>query len=176
MLQSPTEVGPRAALLQHYNVVTRHTEQSKSRVCCKGCNHTFAGITGRMAAHYIRAASECVSVCPSPPEGATDAAKAHFSASAKKRVITNKRKADEGAVNSKQLSIWKMLDGKGHESANGAFVRMVFAHGLSFNIDTSKYFLDVMEEARQNPGWKPQRRITNTSASVHPHSQDSDFE
>ena len=44
MLQSPTEVGPRPALLQHYNVVTRHTEQSKSRVCCKGCNHTFAGI------------------------------------------------------------------------------------------------------------------------------------
>ena len=118
-----------------------------------------------MAVHYIRTANECVSMCPSPPEGATDAAKAQFSASAKKRVITNKRKADEGAVSSKQLSIWKILDGKGHESANAAFARLVFAHGLSFNIGTSKYFVDVMEEARQNPGWKPQGRIAvNTTA------------
>ena len=81
-------------------------------------------------------------------------------------MIINKRKADEGAVNSKQLSIWKMLDGKGHESANAAFARMVFAHGLSFNIGTSKCFLDVMEEARQNLGWKPQGRIAVSTTAL----------
>ena len=146
MLQSPNELGPRAALLQHYNVVKQHTEQSKSRVSCKGCSHTFAGKTTRMAA--LQTAGESVSLCKSPPEGATDAATAHFSAREKKRVTTKKRKVDNDAIDSKQLSIWKMLDGKGHDSANAAFARMVFAHGLSFNIGTSKYLLDVMEEAR----------------------------
>ena len=58
MLQSPNELGPRAALLQHYNVVKQHTEQSKSRVSCKGCSHTFAGKTTRMAAHYMQTAGE----------------------------------------------------------------------------------------------------------------------
>ena len=131
MLQSPNELGPRAALLQHYNVVKQHTEQSKSRVSCKGCSHTFAGKTTRMAAHYMQTAGESVSLCKSPPEGATDAATAHFSALEKKRVTTKKRKVDNDAIDSKQLSIWKMLDGKGHDSANAAFARMVFAHGLS---------------------------------------------
>ncbi|CAM9221651.1 unnamed protein product [Ascophyllum nodosum] len=93
MLQSPNELGPRAALLQHYNVVKQHTEQSKSRVSCKGCSHTFAGKTTRMAAHYMQTAGESVSLCKSPPEGATDAATAHFSALEKKRVTTKKRKA-----------------------------------------------------------------------------------
>ena len=149
MLQSPNELEPRAALLQHYNVVKQHTEQSKSRVSCKGCSHTFAGKTTRMAAHYMQTAGESVSLCKSPPEGATDAATAHFSALEKKRVTTKKRKVDNDAIDSKQLSIWKMLDGKGHDSANAAFARMVFAHGLSFNIGTSKYLLGVMEEARK---------------------------
>ena len=58
MLQSPNELGPRAALLQHYNVVKQHTEQSKYRVSCKGCSHTFAGKTTRMAAHYMQTAGE----------------------------------------------------------------------------------------------------------------------
>ena len=86
MLQSPNELGPRAALLQHYNVVKQHTEQLKSRVSCKGCSHTFAGKTTRMAAHYMQTAGESVSLCKSPHEGATDAATAHFSALEKKRV------------------------------------------------------------------------------------------
>ena len=64
----------------------QHTEQSKSRVSCKGCSHTFAGKTTRMAAHYMQTAGESVSLCKSPPEGATDAATAHFSALEKKRV------------------------------------------------------------------------------------------
>ena len=81
-------------------------------------------------------------------------------------MITNKRKADEGAVNFKQLSIWKMLDGKGHESVNAAFARMVFTHGLSFNIGTSKYFLGVMGEARENPVWKPQGRIAVSTTAL----------
>ena len=100
----------------------------------------------------MQTAGESVSLCKSPPEGATDAATAHFSALEKKRVTTKKRKVDNDAIDSKQLSIWKMLDGKGHDSANAAFARMVFAHGLSFNIGTSKYLLDVMEEARRTPG------------------------
>ena len=66
MLQSPNELGPRAALLQHYNVVKQHTEQSKSRLSCKGCSHTFAGKTTRMAAHYMQTAGESVSLCKSP--------------------------------------------------------------------------------------------------------------
>ena len=166
MLQSPNELGPRAALLQHYNVVKQHTEQSKSRVSCKGCSHTFAGKTTRMAAHYMQTAGESVSLCKSPPEGATDAATAHFSVLEKKRVTTKKRKVDNDAIDSKQLSIWKMLDGKGHDSANAAFARMVFAHGLSFNIGTSKYLLDVMEEARKNPGWCPQGRIALSTTAL----------
>ena len=166
MLQSPNELGPRAALLQHYNVVKQHTEQSKSRVSCKGCSHTFAGKTTRMAAHYMQTAGESVSLCKSPPEGATDAATAHFSALEKKRVTTKKRKVDNDAIDSKQLSIWKMLDGKGHDSANAAFARMVFAHGLSFNIGTSKYLLDVMEEAQKNPGWCPQGRIALSTTAL----------
>ena len=166
MLQSPNELGPRAALLQHYNVVKQHTEQSKSRVSCKGCSHTFAGKTTRMAAHYMQTAGESVSLCKSPPEGATDAATAHFSALEKKRVTTKKRKVGNDAIDSKQLSIWKMLDGKGHDSANAAFARMVFAHGLSFNIGTSKYLLDVMEEARKNPGWCPQGRIALSTTAL----------
>ena len=166
MLQSPNELGPRAALLQHYNVVKQHTEQSKSRVSCKGCSHTFAGKTTRMAALYMQTAGESVSLCKSPPEGATDAATAHFSALEKKRVTTKKRKVDNDAIDSKQLSIWKMLDGKGHDSANAAFARMVFAHGLSFNIGTSKYLLDVMEKARKNPGWCPQGRIALSTTAL----------
>ncbi|CAM9135386.1 unnamed protein product, partial [Ascophyllum nodosum] len=43
---------------------------------------------------------------------------------------------------------------------------MVFAHGLSFNIGTSKYLLDVMEEARKNPGWCPQGRIALSTTAL----------
>ena len=180
MLQSPNELGPPAALLQHYNVVKQHTEQSKSRVSCKGCSHTFAGKITRMAAHYMQTAGESVSLCKSPPEGTTDAATAHFSALEKKRVTTKKRKVDNDAIDSKQLSIWKMLDGKGHDSANAAFARMVFAHGLSFvranlkllaNDYTKRPFIAWDPDSVESDGF-----LGSGEGEDDPDSEESDFE